>query len=108
MKMVETKKYEVIVSKESNDIGVALKTIVIEAKKATADGFQAGTDISQIAIASFQSLMNAMTGMEKLPEEFKKNTPAAVMGMVLPLVDILTAFLVHDEEPQQLEMKEVE
>jgi len=91
--MIETLKYEVEVTKEANDIGVALKTIVVEAKKAAEDGFQAGTDISVVAIASFGPLMEAMKGIDKIDDEFKENTPAAVMAIVLPLVEILNAFL---------------
>lgn len=78
---------EVMVQPEINDVGLAIKKIVIEAKRVSADGFQAGEDLSAIAIASFQPLMDAISGMEKIGAEFKENRTAAIMGIVLPVVD---------------------
>lgn len=94
---MNTLKLEVEVSKEVNEIGEAIKTIVESYKLAVADGFQAGTDIPAVLMASYQKLIAAIEGMDQADDEFKADPIKAAMGALIPLSEAV-AILSKKEE----------
>ena len=83
---MELRKVETTVTPELNDIGVAIKVLIVEAKKAVAGGADAGK-IAQIAVANFQTLMIALQGIEKVPAEVLQCPYAAGRGVIVPVLE---------------------
>lgn len=86
-KEVKTVKKEIDVSKEANDIGVAIAKILITANSALEDGFQAGTDIPTVLMGSFKELTDAFEGSEKVISEFKNSPLESASGLVMPILE---------------------
>jgi len=86
-KEVETKKKEINVAKEANEIGVAIAKILITSNSALEDGFQAGQDIPTVLMGSYKELTDAIEGSEKVLEEFKKAPLESASGLVMPILE---------------------
>jgi hypothetical protein len=82
---METKKIEVVVTKEVHEIGVAVKGVISAYKEATKDGFQAGQDIPAVLMASYSKLTEAIEGADKVGGELKEEPVKAAMGALIPL-----------------------
>lgn len=80
-------KHEMALPKEAYELGMAMRQIMIEYKKAKADGWQAGMDIPQIIIGSMHHMMSALEGLDKLDDEFKGNPMGASLGITIPILD---------------------
>ncbi len=80
-------------TKETHEIGLAIKGIIQNYKLATADGWQAGTDIPAILMGSYQVLLTAIDNAAQTSVEFKEAPVKAAMGALIPLaegVELLT------------------
>ena len=86
-KEVKTKKKEIDVAKEANEIGVAIAKILITSNSALEDGFQAGQDIPTVLMGSYKELTDAIEGSEKVLEEFKKAPLESASGLVMPILE---------------------
>ncbi len=95
---METRKIEVEVTPEINDIGVAFKGMIVAYKEAKKDGWQSGTDIPAILMSSFGSLTTAFEGMDKAGAEAKEAPVKAVMGALLPITEGIELLLEKDEK----------
>ena len=88
---MEYQTVQVQVSKESYELAKALAKMVIEAKKAGKDGFQLVPDSIAIVTACYQDIMAAVSGIEKIGEEFKMDKAAMTMAFVAVIPEILDA-----------------
>lgn len=86
--MAEIVKAEVAVSKEAYELGVALCKLVIDVKKATADGVSAADLPALMASLMSVEIVEGIKGIEKLPEELKDNKGAFVSAFVVAAVKL--------------------
>lgn len=93
-------KVETQVTKETHELGLAVKAVLLSVKKAKADGWDAGTDLPAIILESVQALMPAIEGVEKVGEEFKDEPLKATLGALLPVAEGIEAFLVKEESAE--------
>lgn len=84
-------------AKETHEIGVAVKGVIAAYKQAVADGWQAGTDIPAILMASYGKLTDAIDGANKIGDEFKGEPVKAAMGMLVPLAQGVELLIEKDE-----------
>lgn len=82
---METKKLEIEVPKEINEVGECIKAILIASATALKDGFQPGQDIPVILASAFGGLMTAIGDCQKIPEEFTTLPVGASLGILLPV-----------------------
>jgi hypothetical protein len=80
-------------TKETNEIGLALKDIVVATSKALEDGFQPGQDLPTILLTAVTKLSVAIEGYEKVPAEFKEETVKALMGALIPISEGIESLL---------------
>ena len=85
-------------TKELNELGNALKKVIVATKEATADGFQAGTDIPAVLMASYQDLTKAIEGIDKAGSEIKAEAVKAIVGVLVPVAEGVELLLDKDEE----------
>ncbi len=83
------RKRETTVTPEANDIGEALKSLVVDAVAAGKDGKVDAAEIAALATKNFQKLMVALQGGEKSVAEFAANPYAAARGLVDPILEAL-------------------
>jgi len=95
---MELRTIETNVTPEVNDIGVAVKKIMINYKEATKDGFQAGQDIPAILMGSYQDLLKAIEDADKVGEEFNIEPFKASIGVLVPVSEGLEVLLKKDEQ----------
>jgi len=81
------------VSKEADELMVAIAAITKATKVALKDGFQAGQDIPAIVAVAFTQLLTAIDGIDKLPEEAKSELGALMRAASLGVVDVVEAAL---------------
>jgi hypothetical protein len=87
-------KLEREVSKEMHELIQAVVKIIEASKVAMKDGFQAGSDVPAVVMASMPAMMQAIGGIDKLPEEFKEEMlPKAIMALCIGSGDIAEAIL---------------
>ena len=84
---MDSVKMEMEVPKECYELGLMVKKLLIEVKKAKVDGFQAGQDIPQVVLASLQDIMKGLDGVNKVGDEFKEMPASSVMAIVAPVMD---------------------
>lgn len=97
---MDVKKIEIEVTKETHEIGVAVKNVMsnfIEAKK---DGWQPGTDIPAVLMGSYQDLLTAIDGADKVGGEFKGEPMKAAMGALLPLAEGVELLMESKEDAE--------
>jgi ABC-type methionine transport system permease subunit len=93
--VVETKPVVVLldktvkVTKELNDVAVALVALTKSVKEANKDGFQAMTDIPAVLIENLKTLGAAIDNVVHVKVEVKENLPAAINTMTLAGTEIL-------------------
>jgi len=80
---MELVKAEVTVSKEAYELGLALAKLVVEAKKALADGAQASDIPALMATIMSSEFTEGLKGMDKLGEEMKENKGAFIAAFVV-------------------------
>ena len=90
---MESVEMKMEVPKECYELGLAVKKLLIEVKKANADGFQAAQDIPQIILASLQDLMKGIEGVDKVGAEYKEAPVEAVMAVLAPVMDGVVVLL---------------
>jgi len=95
---METKTLEVIVTKETNEIGEAVKGVIKAYKEATADGWQVGQDVPAILMASYGKLTTAIDGADKVGGEFKGEPIKAAMGALIPLSEGIELLMEKKED----------
>lgn len=95
---MEIVKVETEVTKEVHELGLAVKGVIKAYKDATADGWQSGTDIPAILMASFQKLSVAIEGVEKVGGEFKEEPLKAALGVLLPVAEGIEMLIRKDEQ----------
>lgn len=83
--MVEYKKHELEVPKETYEIGEALSSMVSATAKALEDGWQPGQDIPAILVSPVSKLGAALDGIQKVPGEFIEAPVRSVMGIIAPI-----------------------
>lgn len=71
---------QVKVSKEFYEVFSAVGMVVDAYKTAMKDGWQPGMDIPTIVLGAMPALGLALTGMDKIPAEFKTDLGAALMA----------------------------
>jgi hypothetical protein len=79
-------------AKEIVDIRVAIRNLVVNAKKALADGFQAGQDIPVVVMGSMADLLEALKGADQVDDAFKEEL-AASLNALAPLPGELVELL---------------
>lgn len=86
-------KIEKVVSlpKEWSEVGDALVGVAVAVKAAKADGWQPGTDIPAVLMASFGPLAKALEGAQNLPVEAKESPAGAIKALALAGADALEA-----------------
>lgn len=89
---VETK-----VTKETHELGLAVKAVLLSVKAAKADGWDASTDLPTVIVQSVQALLPAIEGVEKVGEEFKSEPAKATLGALLPIIEGVEAFIKEEE-----------
>ena len=89
-------KIEVEVAKECHELATGVCEIVKAVKVALADGWQIGTDLPVIVMATVAHLAPAVQGIDKMGEEWKEDPAAMIKGLSLPMADILTEILKKD------------
>lgn len=81
------------VSKEADELMVAIAAITKATKVALKDGFQPGQDLPAIVTVAFSQLLTAIDGIDKLPEEAKSELGALMRAASLGVVDVVEAAL---------------
>ena len=85
------------VSKESDELGQGLVSLVQSVKKALDDGFQAGEDIPAIILENIQSLSKSIEGADKIGDEYKEDPQAFLNAWLLAGSQIAGSFIKKDE-----------
>jgi len=80
---MELIKKEIELPKETSEIVDYVADLVINAKEALNDGFQIGTDIPAIATKSFNGLITAVDGMDKIEDEFKSDEASFMLAWAI-------------------------
>jgi len=78
--MAEIRTTQVEESKEMAELWDAFAVLAFEIKKALADGFQPATDIPTVLLNSFNNVISAVDGVQKIPAEVKENLPEFIMA----------------------------
>lgn len=83
-------KIEKVVSlpKEWSEVGDALVGVAQAVKAAKADGWQPGTDIPAVVMASMGLLAKALDGAQNLPAEAKESPAGAIKALALAATDV--------------------
>ena len=84
-----TVKKEIELPKETAELADAVGGVVKAVKAALADGWQMGTDLPAIAVAAVGLLGPAISGIEKLPEEFKADKGKMILALAVALDEVL-------------------
>lgn len=87
------------VEKEAHELAEAVADIVVSAKEAVKDGFQAGQDLTVVVGGNLTKLMTAVAGVEQLPAEAKEDMQAFLNAWTLAGNRIAAAFLKKAEAP---------
>jgi hypothetical protein len=74
---------KVKVSKEADELTLALVGIVETGKRKLSDGFQVGEDLSAIFAENLTKLMTGLDGVQNIGEEFKEDVEAFTNAWVL-------------------------
>lgn len=88
------------VTKEMLELGEGIKTMLVAIDDALADGWQAGTDIPTILMASYQSLAKAIDNISQASVELKGEPTKAIMGALIPVSEGIEALLIKNDERQ--------
>lgn len=94
------------VTKEAHDISKAVLTIVKAAKQAGADGFQAGQDLSEVAMKSWADLVEAVKGVGNIVDEAKEAPARMVAALVVDVPEIVEVLLAPDQPAAGLQAQE--
>ena len=97
---METVEVKFDAPKETHEMGKAINGLMKNYKQAVADGFQVGQDIPAILMGSFNDLMAAIDGIDKIDDEFKKEPIKAAMGALVPLADAIGELVKKDDKPE--------
>jgi hypothetical protein len=92
MKMPEKMTVSVEVTKEAYELGQALVEVVKATKAALADGWQPGTDVPAVLMASIAALPKGVDGAQKLGDE-SKSTVEFISAFALAGKDLAALFL---------------
>ena len=76
------------VSKEASEFAESLVKVVMETKKALADGFQPIPDTAAIGEAVYQDLVPGIQGIDKMSEEYKEKKTAFLRAWMLAGLDL--------------------
>ena len=95
---MELRKIETTASPEGNDVGVALKKILLLAEESTRDGFQATEDLSKVVMGSFSELQEALKGANKMGEEAKSNPMAFTRSLFVPITEAVEPWLQRKQQ----------
>ena len=79
--------HEMELPKEAYELGMVVRQILMEYKKAKADGWSPGTDIPQVIIGSMHHMMSALEGLSEIDDEFKANPMTASLAITVPILD---------------------
>jgi hypothetical protein len=90
---MEKLKYSVEVPKEIHEVGLALGAILKATGNALKDGFQPGEDIPVIVMAAVANLGAAVSGLDKVGDEFKALPVEATTGLLLPILEGIAALI---------------
>jgi len=74
-------------TKEINEIGLAFKELCVQYKQAASDGWKTTQDVPAILMGSFQKLMIAFEGADKVIEEGKTEPFKASIGAIVPILE---------------------
>jgi hypothetical protein len=77
------------VSKEIYELSTGLAEFIGAVQGALADGWQIGSDLPVVVMATIHKLVPAMQGVEQIGAEFKEDKGAAVLGALVPLVNAI-------------------
>lgn len=81
------------VPKELKEVSDALLKIVVECKKALADGFQLGQDVPVVISQCAGPVLVALEGVGKISEEISGDRKAALQSIILGLLDVADEIL---------------
>ena len=101
MESVELVEVKTQGTKELNELGQALKTLITKTQEALKDGFQAGEDIPAILMGSYQDLTKAIQAIEKVGGEIKAEPVKAIMGALIPVSEGVEGLLSKDEGSEE-------
>lgn len=87
---------EVEVTKEADELGRAVVTLLRVIKQSLADGFQPGQDIPNIWMQSIGALTTGVQGAVNIGNEFKEDPACALRAFSLMATDILELFAPHE------------
>lgn len=88
---MEMVKVEVSLPKENYELSKAMENTIIAARKALADGFQPGADLTAIGAAAFGELMVAVAGYDQMLSEARGKPGATLVCYALAVGNVLDA-----------------
>lgn len=91
--MVSKVKLEVEGTKEINEIGVALKGILLDAVKLSKDGWKTSEDLPALMISNYKALMLAVEGAAEAGKEVEDSPVDAIMGALVPISQAIEVVL---------------
>lgn len=85
------------VTKEIYEAAVGLGKFAVAAKKALADGWQLGDDLSPLMASAMGDLLPALQGIEGAEAEMQAEPAAAVNGIIQGLMPLIAEMVKKDE-----------
>lgn len=90
---MEKIKLEIELPKEAADLGLGIAKLIKATEQALADGFQIGSDLPAIVMASYSDLVKAVDGISKLDDEAKADLSGVIKAIQLPIQDAVFSFI---------------